>query len=197
MKTEILELKENTDISVTEDIQYVFLMAGTNGALKEFTINIDFAASGVTAELLGIYSLGSNQNLKLTVSTNIDKQGSNCLIWIRGLLKNQAESEVSGIVHVETTAAKTKARFEHNALVTGEESTVKTKPILEIKNNDVDASHGATINRVDEEQIYYLTSRGIDRDEAEKMLIQGYFETLLKRIKDEKIREQVKIDLWH
>ena len=71
----------------------------------------------------------------------------------------------------------------------------RAKKILEIEADDVKASHGATTGRISEEQVYYLMARGLSRKEAEEIIVEGYFESLLSRIVDPKVRESVEINI--
>ncbi|OGC63195.1 hypothetical protein A2264_00690 [candidate division WWE3 bacterium RIFOXYA2_FULL_46_9] len=75
-------------------------------------------------------------------------------------------------------------------MVVGENTKSHSQPILQIDANDVRASHGATTGRIDEEQVYYLTSRGLSAEDAQNLIIKGFLGTLLDMVKDEKILKE-------
>lgn len=84
-------------------------------------------------------------------------------------------------------------------LILDDESKVFAKPVLEVKNNDIKCSHGASISQIDEDLLFYLNARGIDKKEGVNLVINGFFDDLTKRIKNdefcEELREKINIFL--
>jgi Fe-S cluster assembly protein SufD len=76
--------------------------------------------------------------------------------------------------------------------VGGERCRAESIPSLEIGANEVSASHGATTGQIDEEQLFYLMVRGIPREEAERIIVQGFFEPVLQRIPLENLRTRLR-----
>ena len=64
-------------------------------------------------------------------------------------------------------------------------------PNLEIENNDVKCSHGATISQIDEDKLFYMTSRGINEKDAKRVIIEGFFEPIIVNIDEEELREEM------
>lgn len=79
----------------------------------------------------------------------------------------------------------------NNNLLLGRLSEVDTKPQLEIYADDVKCSHGATIGRIDDEQMFYLRSRGIDENAAQQMIIHAFAAELTEAISDEALKQQI------
>lgn len=102
----------------------------------------------------------------------------------RGVLAKQSRAVFAGKVIVQPAAKKTKAQqFNRNLLLTPQ-AEVDTKPELEIYADDVQCRHGATIGQLDEETLFYLATRGIDRDTATTMLLQAFMDSALAYVKD-------------
>ena len=81
------------------------------------------------------------------------------------------------------------------ALLLSKKAHIDSVPALEIAANDVKAYHGATVGAIDEEQIFYMTSRGIDREAAEKMIALGFFEPAIERFPTQALRERLRAAL--
>jgi Fe-S cluster assembly protein SufD len=79
----------------------------------------------------------------------------------------------------------------NNNLLLGRLSEVDTKPQLEIYADDVKCSHGATVGRIDDEQMFYLRSRGIDKQAAQKMIIYAFAAELTEALGDDELKQQV------
>jgi Fe-S cluster assembly protein SufD len=75
-------------------------------------------------------------------------------------------------------------------IITSDESIVEVNPILLIDEYDVKAGHGATIGKIEEDQLYYLQSRGLTRKEAEKLIINGFLQPIIDEIDDEPLRDR-------
>jgi len=109
----------------------------------------------------------------------------------KNILKGSAQSSFAGNIYVEKEAQKTEAyQLNHNLLI-GESAIAYAQPNLEIFADDVKASHGATTAQLDEEHLFYLTSRGLSRETAHNLLIQGFIQEMLDAISHRPLRELV------
>ena len=98
------------------------------------------------------------------------------------VLKDRAESAYTGLIRIENDAKTCEAYQENRNLLLNAGAKAETIPELEILNEDVQCSHGATVGPIDPMAIFYLSSRGIERDEAVRMIIGGYVDTTLSRL---------------
>jgi Fe-S cluster assembly protein SufD len=94
----------------------------------------------------------------------------------------------SGLIRVHPGAVKTDAYQANRNLVLSDHAKADSKPELEILNNDVRCTHGSTVGQVDEDQLFYLQSRGVSRDEAVRLIAMGFFEDVLDRLRVEVVR---------
>ncbi len=107
------------------------------------------------------------------------------------IVSDKGRAVFNGLINVAQHAIKTDGQMTNNNLLLGRLAEVDTKPQLEIYADDVKCSHGATVGRIDDEQMFYLRSRGIDKQAAEKMIIYAFAAELTEALGDETLRQQV------
>ena len=95
---------------------------------------------------------------------------------IHNIVANGGKCSFNGRIHIHDGANGTEAQLSNKNLGLGDNATINTKPELEIYNDDVSCSHGATVGTLSQEALFYLTSRGIDKAEAEALLSQGFLQ---------------------
>jgi len=107
----------------------------------------------------------------------------------RGVLKGESQSIFKGMIKIVNAAKNSRSYLAHHAMIL--ERTAKSDgiPSLEIDNNEVRATHSASVAQIDEEQLFYLMARGLSPDEAKKMVVLGFFEPVLSRVPIEQTRE--------
>ena len=92
------------------------------------------------------------------------------------------------MIYVDPKAGKADGYQKNETLLLSDRAEIFAKPGLEIITDDVKCSHGTTVTSIDEDQIFYLTSRGIPEKEAEQLVVRGFFDTILNRITYSPIR---------
>ncbi|MBC3249333.1 FeS cluster assembly protein SufD [Serratia fonticola] len=107
------------------------------------------------------------------------------------VVSDRAKAVFNGMIKVAQHAIKTDGQMNNHNLLLGKVAEVDTKPQLEIYADDVKCSHGATVGRIDEEQLFYLQSRGIDKHAAQQVIIFAFAAELTEGISDPVIRELV------
>lgn len=107
------------------------------------------------------------------------------------IVSDKGRAVFNGLINVAQHAIKTDGQMTNNNLLLGRLAEVDTKPQLEIYADDVKCSHGATIGRIDDEQMFYLRSRGINQQAAQKMIIHAFAAELTEAISDEALKQQV------
>lgn len=148
---------------------------------------------------------GENSNLAInSLVMPVDKEVCDTRTWLehnkgycnsrqlhKTIVNDKGRAVFNGLINVAQHAIKTDGQMTNNNLLLGKLSEVDTKPQLEIYADDVKCSHGATIGRIDDEQLFYLRSRGINEQAAQQMIIYAFAAELTEAISDETIREQV------
>ncbi len=167
-------------------------VAGGFGSKKGKTrIRNDLAGRGATSRVTGAYFADGTQHLDY--DTFQEHIAPNCTsdFAFKGALRDHATAVWRGMIRVEPDAQKTNAYQECRNLMLSPTTHAVPIPGLEIMANDVRCTHGATVSRVDREQLFYAMARGLPRPEAERIVVRGFFQDVLDRIELEPVREAV------
>ncbi len=192
MKTVFQELQLDTVISVREDTQFVLKKPTENGS---YSLTLLFEKPGVCAEIIGAFILDAQDSIKLTTVTHHISPHTQCDTQIKLVLRDKAVADYVGKIIIAKTAQQTISFLEESALVTGDSIKNTSQPILVIDADDVKASHGSTTGKIDQDQLYYLNSRGLNLQEAEESVVKGFFEKILHKIIDNDVLLSVKNNL--
>ena len=146
---------------------------------------------GSFSEMLGLYFADADQHFaQRTLQSHNAPHATSDLLY-KGALKEQSRSEYSGLIKVLKGAQGTDAYQANRNLVLSEEAMARSIPQLEIEANEVRCTHGATVSPVEEEHLFYLMSRGIDRVTAQKLVVFGFFRDVLDRIRVDQVRDDL------
>lgn len=139
-------------------------------------------------QMLGVYFAEADQHFDMrTLQDHAAPQCTSDLLY-KGALKDHSHTVYSGLIRVQPGAAKTDAYQANRNLVLSDHAKADSKPELEILNNDVRCTHGSTVGQVDEDQLFYLESRGVHRAEAVRLIVEGFFEDVINRLRVEEVR---------
>lgn len=184
-KAEILKLNGHVKYYVTEDVDLVLDLFDTK---EPSNLEIIFEKEGVSCHLIGMYVLNDGEKIDFKTSSTHRVRNTSCLQDVRGVLRNNTESKYIGSIIIEENASLTESFLDDAVLVLGNSTKNQSDPILEIKNNDVKASHGSTTGRINDEEVFYLMARGLSKNESENLIVEGFFEKLLNQIENEEVR---------
>jgi Fe-S cluster assembly protein SufD len=164
---------------------------GLGGSLVRSEVRVRFAGEHAEATVNGLYMGEAKQHLDN--HTVIDHAVPNCASHelYKGVLDGSSQGVFNGKIFVRKDAQKTDAKQTNKVLLLSEGATINTKPQLEIFADDVKCTHGATVGQLDENQVYYLRSRGIGLEEARRILTFAFANDVVSRIKLEAIRDEL------
>jgi Fe-S cluster assembly protein SufD len=146
---------------------------------------------GSFSEMLGLYFADRDQHFaQRTLQSHNAPHATSDLLY-KGALKEKSRSEYSGLIKVLRGAQGTDAYQANRNLVLSEDAMARSIPQLEIEANEVRCTHGATVSPVEEEHLFYLMSRGIDRVTAQKLVVFGFFGEVLDRIRVPRLRDEL------
>jgi Fe-S cluster assembly protein SufD len=138
--------------------------------------------------MLGVFFADGDQHFDhRTLQDHVAPSCTSDLLY-KGALRDRSRAVYSGWVHVRPDAQKTNAMQTSRNIVLSEHAKADAIPNLEIEANDVRCGHAASVGPVDEDAIFYLTSRGIPRNEAERLIVSGFFQEVLDRVAIEEVR---------
>ncbi|MCT4615933.1 MAG: Fe-S cluster assembly protein SufD [Marinifilaceae bacterium] len=139
----------------------------------------------------GMYLLDRNQHVDNFTTINHDKP--NCISneHFKGIMDDNATAAFTGKIHVKRDAQKTEAYQSNNNLLLSNNAVINTKPQLIIDADDVKCSHGATVGQIDEDALFYLQARGIDKKEAMQLLMFAFAHEIIEKIRVEPLKERI------
>jgi Fe-S cluster assembly protein SufD len=157
------------------------LAAIFGGHLHKSRLDCTLDGPGAQVLLNGVYFGDGGQHMDITTIQRHRSRGAYSRTMYTGAVKDTATTVFQGLIDVAEGASGTDAYLANRNLILGDTARSNSIPSLAIRNNDLRCSHGSTTSRIDPEQRFYLMSRGLDRVEAEQMLVQGYFEELVSQ----------------
>jgi len=150
---------------------------------------------GASALMLGALAANDQQHIDLdTYQDHIAPHCTSDLLY-KGVLNGRARSVWRGMIWAHKEAQKTNAYQKNENLLLSDAARADSIPGLEIEANDLRCTHGATAGKIDRDQLFYLMSRGIPQPQAERMIVQGFFDPLLARIPLEGVRSRLEQSL--
>lgn len=160
----------------------------TNGKVRMET---KLAGPGSEARVTGGYAGGPGQHLDFDTLQEHAAPNTNSDLAFRGVLAAGSTAVWRGMIKVDPGAQQTDAFQESRNLLLSPEAHADAIPGLEILADDVRCTHAAAIAQVDKEQLFYLTSRGLDDEAAKALIIEGFLESLVERLAEGPVRDSI------
>ncbi|MBN1221502.1 MAG: Fe-S cluster assembly protein SufD [Anaerolineae bacterium] len=146
---------------------------------------------GSAMEFNGVYFMQGNQHLDIDTLMHHIGLATNGDLLLHGALKDKGRGVFTGLIKIDPTAQQTNSYLKNENLLLDPTSRADSIPSLEIDANDVRASHGATVGKIEEEYVFYLMSRGIPRQTAVRMVVEGFFYKVFDRMHNERVRQKL------
>ena len=173
------------------DSHYQSFSFSTGAALSRTNIYTTLDGEGSGATLNGLYMPDGEQHCDH--QTKIEHAQPNCFSreLYKGVLDGASHGVFNGKVYVDPIAQKTDGKQTNKVLLLSERAQVDTKPQLEIFADDVKCTHGATVGRVDETALFYMKSRGINKELARRLLTYAFAAEVLETIEIDRVRQEL------
>ncbi len=165
------------------------------GAMIRNNLNIALDAEHCESHMYGLYMLDDTSHVDN--HTVVDHQKPNAFSneLYKGIIDGKARGVFNGKIYVRQDAQKTNA-FQSNAnILLSDDASVDTKPQLEIWADDVKCSHGATTGQLDQEQLFYLRSRGLSKVQARAVLLKAFAGDVIQHINIDALREKIELEI--
>ena len=171
------------------DSELDWVIGGFGSKRGKVWIENDLAGPGATSRVTGAYFADGDQHLDYDTFQEHIAPNTESDFAFKGALREQASAVWRGMIRVEPEAQQTNAYQENRNLLLSDEAHADSIPGLEIMANDVRCTHGATLGKVNREELFYLMARGLSRAEAERLIVRGFFQDVLDRIELAPVRE--------
>lgn len=182
-------------VRVDRDATVRLVAVGLGGRFAKNRIEATLAGPGASAELKALF-FGSGQQFFDFHTLQEHRVGNTTSdLLFKGALRDEARSVYAGLIRIDPGASRSDAYQANRNLLLSKSARAHSIPMLEILNNDVRCTHGATVAPVDPEHLFYLESRGIPAPTAERMIVHGFFGEVLDRIPVQQARDLVEAEL--
>jgi len=172
-----------------EPLRLTFVvLPGTSCAVET---EILLARPGCEADIAGLYLCDGDDRFSLKLNLRHDAGECRSRQLFKGMASGRSRAIFDGRVYVGHGAQKTSALQENHSLLLGDDAFVESRPQLEIYADDVECSHGATVGSLDEQQQFYMQSRGIPRDEALRLQKISFLSPVLGRLPETLFNEVI------
>jgi Fe-S cluster assembly protein SufD len=171
---------QRAQVGANANLHWVGL--GLGSGYGKLRMETDINGSGAAARVTGAYAGHGKQHLHYETTQEHAAPHTVSDLAFRGVLRDRATAVWSGMIKVDPGAQRTDAFQESRNLLLTDGAHADAIPGLEIEANDVRCTHAATVARLDDMQIFYLQSRGLTREEAERMLVGGFLEVIAGRL---------------
>jgi len=155
-------------------------------------VGSDIRGDGARVKLYGLVAAADEQRIDVNSFQRVDGKSSNSDLLYLSALYDSAKAVYYGVIRVEPTSSGTGSYQECRNMLLSDKAGADPIPVLEILTNDVvRCGHGATAGSIDQDELFYVMSRGLDRSNAEQMLVRGFFQRVVNDIPDVQVRARV------
>jgi Fe-S cluster assembly protein SufD len=176
---------------VHQDGKLEWIVGATGTHLTKNFADIELVEPGAACRMSGFYFTNGNQHLDHDTQQNHLAKNTTSDLLFKGALVDKSRSVWQGMIYVAPGAVGTDGYQANRNLILSKGARADSIPGLEILADDVRCTHGATVGKIDENEMFYLLSRGIPRKEAERLIITGFFAPIMDRIPFEGVQNRL------
>ena len=173
------------------NLDYIFGLFGSR--FNKTNIDTMLNGEGAQAKVYGVYFGIKKQSINLFTNVYHNSPNTSYEILAKGVLRENSSSIHRGLNKIKVNAHDSNSQLKGRVLILSSDAHANVIPALEIDNNAVQAGHEAAVGEVDENILFYLMSRGLPKSEAERLVVQGFFEPIMNRIPFEKLKQNINI----
>ena len=182
-------------IVVEKDSKANVVLVVMPGVSCDVRLDVRLVGEGAEANIYGAYVCGGDERVKISVDMRHEVPHCSSRQLFKGIAGGSSRVDFHGKIIVAQDAQKTEAYQENHNILLSDDAKVDTKPQLEIYADDVKCSHGATIGRLNEEEQFYMRSRGITLEDARVLQMISFIAPVLECIGDAGEREKISLQL--
>jgi Fe-S cluster assembly protein SufD len=169
MKLINLNTAKNKSVTLSERGEYIAVMKNISG---DFQFVLD--AEGIDLKIFGIFSGKNADDYRVRTLQHHTAPNSQSNLLIKGVFQDESKFHYQGLIKIEKSGQNTKAYQKNQNLVLSSGVFVESEPFLEILANEVFCTHGSTTGTINEEDLYYIMTRGIQREAAQALIVEGF-----------------------
>lgn len=196
---EILFIDHLSDqtIVLEKNANLTYVLAPKEGNLETVKIRFELKGEGAHLQVLGVL-FGKNED-KFLFETAVVHSGNNTFghVDMKGIMLDQARTEYLGMICIPKNTVGADGYLAHHTLLMSKKASTKSVPSLEIEANDLKAGHSASVGQIDDEALFYMQSRGLDRQTAKTILTESFLEEIIRKIPNEEMQQNIRAHISH
>ena len=179
-------------VEIGRDARVKWVPIHLGGRLTKQTLDIVTAEQGSDMRHTGMYFTERDEHLDLfTTDRHEAGHTTGDTVW-KGALTGSSRASYEGLIHILPGAQETDTYLQTHQILLSPKSKGDAIPSLIVETDNVKASHGGTVGELDQDQIFYMMTRGLSRAEAVRVLVEGYFEEVVQRLEDPGLEDLVR-----
>jgi Fe-S cluster assembly protein SufD len=168
------------------------LNLATGARLARNTVQVVLAGRGGQADLLGVVAADGRRHVDFQTLQDHWGDATRSDLVIHDALRGRSSSNFTGLIRINRTARQTESSQEQKNVLLSAHAKADSDPKLEILNNDVvRCTHGAAVGPVDPELVFYLQSRGLTQQEAERLIVEGFFQSVIEKLAQPALQQAI------
>ena len=184
---------ETITVSVPADEMKIVPIVWFGNGDKNIKVRVVLDKPGSSAKVLCLF-FARKGTFNLYTEVIHDAPDTFSRTLIKGVLDGEAIADYEGLVKINKGAKNADADLNEHAIVLSSGARANAIPRLEVLENEVKAGHGATVGKISEEEIFYLETRGLSRDEAKKLIVRGFLDAFVGEFPEKEAR-QIRVQL--
>ncbi|MFL5825313.1 MAG: SufB/SufD family protein [Thermoleophilaceae bacterium] len=179
-------------VEIAADAHCGWVPALLGGHLTKQTLDIVTHERGSDMRQNGLYFTEGTEHLDI-FTTDLHEAGDTTgdTVW-KGALTGDSRASYEGLIEIVFGAQNSHTYLQTHSMLLSPKAKADSIPSLIVKTDNVSASHGGTVGEVDEDQVFYMMTRGVPRLEAVRILVEGYFEEVIQKLDDDRLEELVR-----
>jgi Fe-S cluster assembly protein SufD len=178
----------NLNAKLARDANFTFNSLHYGAKSSRDEIIVDLNGTNANTDLNGLYVINGNRKTHQKITVNHNSEHCTSSQLFKGIITDAARAEFNGLIDVKREAQKTDAKQLNNNLLLSQDAHVDSRPQLNILADDVKCAHGSTVGQLDEEELFYLQSRGLSKEDAYTTLTYSFCEEILQKLKHESVK---------
>lgn len=174
------------------DSRMSWALAELGAALSVGSADSQIVDEGARVEVAALCFPRGDEHVDLVTTVTHQVGHAVSETFVRAAATQRGQARYLGNIRIARDAQGSNASLRDDSLLLSQSAHIDSIPALEIAANDVKAFHGATVGAIDDEQIFYMLSRGLEADEAERMITIGFFEPVIERFPTDALREEIR-----
>lgn len=193
---EVTQSKQRFEYQLENDASLVLVFVLSKAMDADVHISIHLTGRGASAKIIGLVAGRGDHRISIHTQQLHEAPETTSNLLVKAALSNQVQFSYDGVIRVARDAQRSDAYQKNENLLLSPQVHARSDPALEILANDVRCTHGSTTGNLSEDQLWYLTSRGLSRFVASQLLVEGFFEHAISTVSDTIRQEKIRRLLW-